>query len=154
MNGSSNVCYSSVFIIHISLERDEDFTDPCSQFAYLDLKTGKVIWVFEEDDARMYAGIDPEENEALRNQIDAHSKRYLEIPGRDHSEHYEVLRDFLESHSTDDEELWKQARNAYSGSIGGWKEEVDNHDVVHDFYAFRDRKIKEIAQDLFRDNDI
>jgi hypothetical protein len=50
-----------------AFERDEVFSDPYSQSAYLDLETGKVIWVFEEDhDAEMYAGIDPEENAALR----------------------------------------------------------------------------------------
>ena len=143
------------FMFLHAFERDEDFTDPCSQFAYLDLETGKVIWVFEEDDdARMYAGIDPEENMALRNQIDAHPDRYLQIPGRDHGEHHDILRDFLDSEWTDDEELWTQARNAYSGSIGGWKEEVDNHDVVHAYYDFRDRRIKEFAEEFFRDNDI
>jgi hypothetical protein len=135
--------------------RDEDFSDPYSQSAYLDLETGKVIWVFEEnDDAEMYAGIDPEENMALRNQIDAHSERYLQIPGRDHGEHHDILRDFLDSDWTDDKELWTQVRNAYSGSIGGWKEEVDNHDVVHAYYDFRDRRIKELAEEFFRDNDI
>ena len=138
-----------------AFERDEDFTDPCSQFACLDLETGKVIWVFEDDDdARTYAGIHPRENQALRNQIDAHSKRYLQIPGRNHSEHHEILRDFLDSHWTDDEELWKQARNAYSGSIGGWKEEVHNDDVVHAYYAFRALRIKELAEEFFREHDI
>jgi len=32
-----------------AFERDEVFSDPYSQSAYLDLEMGKVIWVFEED---------------------------------------------------------------------------------------------------------
>ena len=60
-----------------AFERDEVFSDPCSQSAFLDLETGDVIWVFEEDDdAEMYAGIDPEENAALRTQIDKYPDRY------------------------------------------------------------------------------
>lgn len=138
-----------------AFERDEVFSDLSSQSAYLDLETGEVLWVFDDDDdAEMYAGIDPKENVALRKQIDAHSERYLQIPGRDHGEHHDILRDFLDSDWTDDEALWTQARNAYSGSIGGWKEEVDNHDVVHAYYDFRDRRIKKLAEEFFRDNDI
>ena len=74
----------------------------------------------------MYAGIDPEENAALRTQIDTYPDRYLEIPGRDHGEHHDILRDFLNSNWTDDKELWTLAQNVYSGSIGRWKEGVDN----------------------------
>ena len=91
---------------------------------------------------------------ALRSKTDMYPETYLQIPGRDHGEHHDILRDFLNSNWTDDEELWSRARNAYSGSIGGWKEEVDNSDVVHVYYDFRDRRIKEIAQDFFRGNNI
>ena len=101
-----------------------------------------------------YAGIDPEENGALRNQIDGHPERYLHIPGRDHGEHHDILRDFLSSDWTDDEELRTRAQNAYSGSIGGWKEEVDNQDVVHAYYDFRDGRIMQLAVEFFRDNAI
>lgn len=135
--------------------RDEVFSDLSSESAYLDLETGEVLWVFDDDDdAETYAGIDPEENVALRNQIDGHPERYLHIPGRDHGEHHDILRDFLDSDWTEDEELRTRARNAYSGSIGGWKEEVDNLDVVHAYYDFRDRRIKKLAVEFFRDNAI
>lgn len=136
-------------------ERDEVFSDPSSQCGYLDLETGQVLWVFDnDDDAETYAGMDPEKNGALRDQIDEAPERYLQIPGRDHGEHHHILRDFLDSDWTDDEALWTHARNAYSGSIGGWKEEVDNHDVVHAYYDFRDRRIEELAQEFFQENDI
>jgi len=138
-----------------AFQRDEVFHDPCSQSTYLDLETGEVIWVFEEDDdAEMWAGIDPEENAALRGQIDASSERYLEIPGRDHSEHHDILREFLNSNWTVDQELWIRARDAYSGSIGKWKEEVDNQDVVHVYYDFREQKIKQLAEEFSDEHDI
>ncbi len=91
------VIVNELMFIH-AFERDEVFGDPCSQSAFIGLETGGVIWVFEEDDdAEMYAGMDPEENAALRAQIDTYPERYLEIAGRDHGEHHEILRDFLNS---------------------------------------------------------
>jgi hypothetical protein len=138
-----------------AFERDEIFSDPSSQSAYLDLESGEVLCVFDnDDDAEMYAGMDSEENGALRNQIDAAPERYLRVPGRDHGEHHDILRDFLDSDWTDDEALWTHVRNAYSGSIGGWKEEVDNPEVVHAYYDFRDRKIEELVHEFFEENDI
>ena len=138
-----------------AFERDVVFSDPYYQTAYLDLETGRVIWVFEnDDDAEMYAGIDPEDNAVLRTQIESTPESYLEIPGRDHGEHHDILREFLNTDWTDDEELLTRTRNAYSGSIGGWKEEVDDQDAVHAYYDFRDRRIKEMAEEFLRKNDI
>ena len=148
------VIVNESMFIH-AFERDEVFSDPCSQSAFLDLETGDVLWVFEEDDdAEMYAGIDPVENAALRTQIDTYPERYLEIPGRDHGEHHDILRDFLNSNWTDDEALWTLAQNVYSDSIGRWKEEVDNSDAVHAYYDFRDLKIKKMAEEFIRENGI
>lgn len=80
--------------------------------------------------------------------IKASPERYLEIPDRDHGEHHDILQDFLSSNWTDDEELWTRARQAYSGSIGRWKQEVEKQDVVHSYYEFRDRKVKELAEEF------
>lgn len=138
-----------------AFERDEVFSDPCPQSAFIDLESGGVIWVFQEDDdSEMYAGLDPEENAALRAQIDTYPERYLEIPGRDHSEHHDILRDFLNSNWTDDEELLTLAQKSYSGSIGRWKEGVDNQNAVHAYYDFRDLRIKEMAEEFLRENGI
>jgi hypothetical protein len=55
-----------------AFERDVDYHDTCPLTAYLDLETGEVVWVFEEDeDAEMYAGIEPEQNEAVRAGVEA-----------------------------------------------------------------------------------
>ena len=137
-----------------AFQRDEDFQEyPLN--TYLDLETGEVAWVFvEDDDAEMYVGIDPDENTDLMSQIEAYPERYLEIPGRGHGEHHDILRDFLNSNWTDNEELRSRGRNVYFGSIGGWKEEVDNQDALHAYYDFRDQRIKDMAEEFLHENDI
>ena len=142
------------FMFLEAFQRDVDFEQyPLSR--YLDLETGEIIWVFDEDeDADLWAGIDPEENAFFRNKIEANHEKYLEIPGRTHGEHHEILRDFLDSNWTDNEDLLQQAKNAYSGSIGGWKEEVDNQDAVHAYYDFRDQQIKKMAEKFLREKNI
>jgi hypothetical protein len=141
----------SIFI-H-AFERDVDFHDHVPQSTYLDLETGEVLWIYEDDDeAEFEAGIEPEENAALREQIDTSPERYLLVPGRDHGEHHDILREFLQSHWTDDEELRLRAGDAYAGSIGRWMEAVDDQEVINAYFGFRDRKIKELAEEFFEDH--
>jgi len=129
-----------------AFERDVDF-EQYSQAACLELEGGKVVWIFDEDDdADVWAGIPAPENAALRKLVEAGPERYLEIPGRDHAEHHDILREFLNSNWTDGEVLWAKAHDAYSGSIGGWKEEVDDQGAVNSYYEFRERRIKELAE--------
>ena len=86
--------------------------------------------------------------------INASPEKYLEIPDRDHGEHHDILQDFLSSNWADEEELWTRARQAYSGSIDRWKQEVDKQDVVHAYYEFRDRKVKELAEEFLLEHGI
>ena len=142
------------FMFMEAFERDVDF-ESYSQSTYLDLETGKIIWVFDEDDdAEMWAGIPADENSALRGQVEAEPERYLEVRGRDHGEHHDILREFLNSNWTDDEALCTQAYDAYSGSIGGWKESVGSQDAVDSYYEFREQKIKDLAEVFLNDHDI
>jgi len=78
----------------------------------------------------------------------------LEIRGRDHGEHHDILREFLNSNWTDDEVLWAKAHDAYSGSIGGWKEEVDDQGAVNSYYEFRERRIRELAEAFLNEHGI
>ena len=138
-----------------AFERDVDFHVEYPQSYYLDLQTGEVIWVFEDDeDAEMAAGMEPNENAAVRARIDASPGKYLQIPGLDHGEHHDILREFLNSHWTDDEELKTRAQQAYSGSIGRWKQAIDRRDVEHAYYEFRDRKIMEMAEEFLHEHHI
>ncbi len=131
-----------------AFERDIDFQDMSPQSAYLDLERGNVIWVFEEDDdAEFYAGIESTENREIRERIAASPENYLEVPGRDHSEHHKILQEFLSSGWTEDKELIHRAREAYSGSIGRWKEEAEDERVVRLYYDFREKKIKQLAEE-------
>ena len=62
-----------------AFERDEVFSDPCHQSAFIDLEKRDVIWVFQEDDDfEIYTGFDPEENAVLRTQINTYPERYFE----------------------------------------------------------------------------
>ncbi len=137
-----------------AFERDEDF-EQYSQSIHLDLETGKIVWVFDEDDdAEMWTGIPSAENAEISEQVEAAPERYLEVRGRNHGEHHDILREFLTSNWTDDEALRTQAYDAYSGSIGGWKEAVGNQDAVDSYYEFREQKIKELAEAFLNEHDI
>ena len=133
--------------------RDTDFQDISPQTAYLDLETGNVIWVFEEDeDAEFYAGIKSDENRNVRERIAASPENYLEVPGRDHSEHHKILQEFLSSGWTEDKDLIHRAREAYSGSIGRWKDAMDDERAVHAYYDFREKKIKQLSEEYLREH--
>ncbi len=134
---------------------DVDYRDMEPQFNYLDKRTGDVIWVYEsDDDAEMNAGIPADENRQDRERVAADPERYLEVPGLDHGEHHDILKAFLRSDWTDDEQRIQNADTAYFGSIGGWKENVNDRDAVHAYYDFRDQALSMLAEDFLRANGI
>ena len=134
--------------------------------AYLDLETGEVIWVFDEDqDAEDIVNIPAEQNRELRERIEADvtlvttfsffddtdededeqpeadepksraddddpPHRYLELTSDILEDDHVKIRRFLRSRWTDDEKLWDWAADAYHGSIGRWKREIDHHETV------------------------
>ena len=135
--------------------RDVPFHDAYPQPTYLDLETGEVIWVYDnDDDAYMEAGIPPEENRRRRELVASTSHRYLEIPGLDHGEHHEILRDFLASGSIKDPALRAWARKAYVSSIGGWMKAVDDQGIVDQFYQFRDDAVRARAEAFLQDHGV
>ncbi len=135
--------------------RDVDFHDDVPQSTYLDLETGEVIWVYDnDDDAYMEAGIPPEENRRRRELVASRSHRYLEIPGLAHGEHHEILREFLASGSIKDPALRAWARKAYFSSIGGWMKAVDDQGIVDQFYQFRDDAVRARAEAFLQDHGV
>src|SRR6266542_6395704 len=135
--------------------RDVPFHDAMAQSTYLDLETGELIWFYDDDDeAHMEAGIPVEENRSLREQVASAADRYLEIPGLDHSEHHEILREFLASDSIEDPALRAEAQEAYSGSIGGWKQAVTDEGIVHQFYQFCDDAVRARAEAFLQEHGV
>ena len=135
--------------------RDADFHDLVPLAYWLDLETGDIIWVFEEDDdAGTIADLEPEENRDAREQVEKEPDRYLLIPGLSHGEHHDILREFLYSDWTNDNELLFRVRDAYSGSIGGWIKQIDDRQIIHAYYDYRDVKIREMAEEFLSDHNI
>ena len=135
--------------------RDIDFHDTYEESTYLDTETGEMIWVYEDDEeAEMMFGISAEENMAMRKQVEDEPRRYLEIQGLTHGDHHDILKEFLNSEWTEDEELRQKAKESYFGSIGGWKDSVDNSDAVYSYFNFRDNKIESMAEEYLRENGI
>ncbi len=115
-----------------------DFHDTYPQSVYLDLQTGDLLWLYDDDeDAYSEARIPSEDNAADRQRVANSPARYLEIFGLDHGEHHEILQEFFNSDWTDDDDARLKAREAYFGSIGGWKKTVADERVVYAFYDFQ-----------------
>ena len=97
--------------------RDVDFHDNYPQSVYLDLQRGDLLWLYDDDeDACAEAGISPEDNAADLQLVSSFPDRHLEIPGLDHGDHHEILRECLDSDWTDDDDARLKAREAYFGS--------------------------------------
>ena len=143
------------FLFTMAFGRDVDYHDVVPQLSYLDRCTGEVIWIYEtDDDAYMEAGIPADENREVRERVERVSGRYLEIPGLDHGDHHEILKAFVRSDWTDDEVQRLNAETAYFGSIGGWKESVNDKDAVHIFYDFSDERVTMLAEEFLQKNGI
>ncbi len=143
-------------MFEMAMETDRDFPiGDAEGIPYLDSETGEIHWVYEDDeDAESIVNIPAEENRMKREAIEAASDRYLKVPGVDHGEHHEILRAFLRSSWTDDDEAWQRVYDAYRGSIGRWKDAVDDRDVIHAYYRFREQKMLEMGVEFLRENGI
>ena len=137
----------------MAFERDVDY-EHSWQEAYLDLVSGSVEWLFEEDENAELFGISATDNEAQRNRISGNSNKFLLIPGLSHHDHHDILRSFLASNWTDDDRQRKIAQDAYTGSIGRWKKTIANPDVIRAYQQFRDKKIAKLAEEFLIDNDL
>ena len=93
----------------MAFERDVDY-EHSWQEAYLDLVSGSVEWLFEEDENAELFGISATDNEAQRNRISGDSNKFLLIPGLSHHDHHDILRSFLASNWTDDDRQQKLPR--------------------------------------------
>ena len=82
--------------------------------------------------------------------------QYLQIPGKSHGEHHEILKDFLSSIEKSDsfsESKIKGANEAYYGakSIGFWKKQVSEE--MYDAYQdFREKVLETEGEEWLRKN--
>ena len=138
----------------LALDQDVDFQE-CPTSHYLDLQTGEVEWVYENDeDAYMQTGIPAEDNRAIREKIEATPNHYLELPGLERGDYHELLREFLDSDWTDDAEKHARVRNAYTGSIGRWKRSLEDRRIVHAFNNYCDRRKEQMGEEFLREHGI
>ena len=141
-------------LFQMALGQDTDYM-PYRQYSYLDLDTGEIIWVFDNDDeAYIDVGIKPSENAVSKEMINKAPTKYLRIPGQNQSKQHEMLKEFLESNWTDDEGLWEHTIISYSGSIGRWIRAVDDQEIINKFKDFRWNKIKETVEEFLNKNGI
>ena len=138
----------------LAFDRDVDYHDPHPLSTYLNVDSGDIIYVYEDDEDACTEGITADDNRAMREGIEAAPEHYLEIPGLHHGDHHKILREFLDSDWTEDEETRSEARNMYFESIGGWKKSLDDKSIFESFCDFRDDKTKQLAVEFLRRNGI
>jgi len=138
----------------MAFERDVDYQNDPPEEVYLDRVNGDLVWVYEEDDDAETYGLCPDENREMRERIEAAQERFLLIPGLSHGEHHDILKAFLRSDWTEDENLHDAARNAYFGSIGGWKKTIRDDAVILAYYRFRDQCIIDMAKAFLSDHGV
>ena len=133
---------------------------PYPDEAYLCKKTGEVL--FLPDEMSDYSC--DENHEAVKK----NPNQYLQIPGKSHGEHHEILKDFLNSIEKSDsfsESKIKGANEAYytashlshefgkRKSIGSWKNRVSEE--MYDAYSdFREKVLETEGEEWLRKNGI
>ena len=141
-------------VFKIAFDRDADFHDAYPQSAYMDRRTGEIIWFFDDDKhAWMETGTPAEENQAARQRVESMPDQFLKIPGLSHGEHHEILKEFLDSDWIDNDNTKRVIRDAYFGSIGGWIHSVDES-TVEAFYEYKDHRLEQMREKFLRSHGI
>ncbi len=141
-------------LFSMEFSRDSDYHDTAPINTYLSKITGEVLWVYEDDESAEMAGMDPEQNRHNRNQVDSASENYLVIPGLSHEQHHEILKAFLDSDWTANQNQHSSAQTAYIGSIGAWLKRVDDDTAVEAYFNFREKSIDRMKREFLHDNGI
>lgn len=119
---------------------------------FLNLDSGEIVWVYADDGEAEMDGMPARENATRRRQ--AKAAHYVAIPGKSHGDHHELLKAFLDSPWTDDVNRANWAKNSYWGSIGAWKKNVLDENIIQEFEAYRDRQLDKLALDFLARHDI
>ena len=131
----------------LAFERSDGYEIADSpRITFLDRETGELVWAYKWNCERtVYEGARPEDSSGLREQIAARPERYLEIRGLTHDDHHEMLRTFLQTTWTDDDDLRDMAYVAYTGTIGEWRYRV-GEEIYALFEFYRMDVIQALAE--------
>jgi len=135
-------------LFKLAFGRDVDSHDPYPLTTYLDRRTGEIDWVYEKDEDAEGEGIPLSDNRAMRERTKTAPDQYLELPGLTHGAHHDILKEFLNT------ECPEEAQGDYFGSIGGWIQSLDDDNVKHKYFDFRDRKIRQMGEDFLKGHGI
>lgn len=130
-------------LLRKEFEKDQDYRADYDQ-VYLSKTGGEVIFIYDDTD---FSGISEEENDFNKALIQENPEEYVEVTGLSHADHHDILKDFLASDWTDDEQLKQTVEGFYYGpnSIGFWKKQlfasIDSAQEIWDEYlGFRNER--------------
>lgn len=122
---------------------------------FLDRETGEFFWLYEDDDHFASATGEPaERNAEMHRRIDSEPTRYLGILPLDHRDFQRMLRDFLATDWTTDEDRREDARDAYTGAIGRWKRRVRDREAIEAFRRYETEQTLKRGEEFLRENGI
>ena len=138
----------------MAIGRDTAYSEPFNQKPYLDLTTGDIRWIFDDEDSARSYGYSAEENKARREEVESKPDEFAEIPGLHHGGHHDILKSFINSDWTADESLREKVLSCYQDSIGRWKENVGKLDesrtILDRWYEYQERPKEGMIDDFFK----
>jgi hypothetical protein len=123
--------------------------------AYLNINSGDIVHVNEEDLGRMEDGDELEffEDEDLLKDILDHPEVYKVLPSRFDINEYEIMKDFAASMpGRPGEDLLAAIRG--SGAFRRFKDAVYRKGLEKDWFAFKEKKLMDLARDWCGENDL
>ena len=115
---------------------------------FLDLKTGETVMLVDSDFI--------DEDDDLRESIENEPERYLFIDPVNSGESYQIMEDFLNQLSCNDEVI-SDLQNAlyHSKSFKRFKDALSNYpEIREDWFKFHNQEMKETAKRWLEYNDI
>lgn len=126
--------------------------------AYLNLKTGEIITIADEelglegdlDDSSEESAED--DTESGRENVD--SEDYIQLPDQFEINEYQMMEEFSLSLSNESQRDTLYHSIKGSGAFRRFKDNIQRLGIEEDWYKHRDQRLKEIAIDWCKDNNI
>lgn len=121
----------------------------CEHRSYLDLKTGEIIWIFDDI-------MDPDEKEELDDKVDEGlGARYITIPNAESHEGYQDMEDFIET--VKGVKLKEKLYNALTGkgAFRRFKDVLNSYPKERErWFKFKDEKVIERVNEWLKEEGI